>query len=154
MTHDLLDMTTPGNHVVSFQQAPVLFRSMIQPRCLLVLLLLLSLDAEAQAQQNRLLPTDDWAYATITRLQRRGHLLDLNPTAPPYRHGDVLAALAKIDRTRLSRTEQHWIDLLERAFKPVEKEEDEITLGYMFQVGARTINSDQECLKPSQLVLF
>ena len=136
-------MTTPGNHVVSFQQAPVLFRSLIQPRCLLVLLLLLSLAAEALAQQNRLLPTDDWAYATITRLQRRGHLLDLNPTASPYRHGDVLAALAKIDRTGLGRTEQHWVDLLERAFKPVEKEEDEVTLGYMFRASARTINSDR-----------
>ncbi|MCH8960099.1 MAG: hypothetical protein IH820_01895 [Bacteroidetes bacterium] len=77
-------MTTPGNHVVAFQQAPVLFRSMIQPRCLLVPLLLLSLAVETLAQQNRLLPTDDWAYATITRLQRRGHLLDLNPTASPY----------------------------------------------------------------------
>ncbi len=116
---------------------------MIQPRCLLVLLLLLSLAVEAQAQQNRLLPTDDWAYGAITRLQRRGHLLELNPTSSPYRHGDVLAALAKIDRTRLRRTEQHWVDLLERAFKPVEKQQDEVALGYMVQVGARTINSDR-----------
>ena len=117
MTHDLLAMAMPGNHVVSFQQAPILFRSMIQPRCLLVLLLLLSLAAEALAQQNRLLPTDDWAYGPITRLQRRGHLLELNPTSSPYRHGDVLAALAKIDHTTLGRTEKHWVDLLERAFK-------------------------------------
>ncbi len=133
----------PGNHVVSFQQAPPLFRSLTLPRCLLVLLLLLSLAAEALAQQNRLLPTDDWAYGAIKRLQRRGHLLELNPTSSPYRQGNVLTALAKIDRTALGRTEQHWVDLLERAFKPVEKEEDEVTLGSMFQASARTINSDR-----------
>ena len=116
---------------------------MIHSRCLLVLLLVLSLAVEAQGQQNRLLPVEDWTSATITRLQRRGHLLDLNPTALPYRHGDVLAALAKVDRSGLNRTEQHWVDLLERALKPVEREDDEITLGYMFQAGARTINSDR-----------
>lgn len=116
---------------------------MTPPRCVLALLIVLSLAAEAQAQRNRLLPVDDWTYTYVTRLQRRGHLLDLNPTAPPYRRGDVLAALAKIDRTRLSRTEQHWVDLLERALKPVEQEDDEIALGYMFQASARTINSDR-----------
>ena len=87
-THHL--MTTSGNHVVSFQQAPVLFRSLAQPHCLLVLLLLLSLAIEAQAQQNRLLPTDDWAYATITRRQRRGHLLELNPIPLLHRFEDTV----------------------------------------------------------------
>lgn len=99
--------------------------------------------AGLQAQQNRLLPVGDWSYDYITRLQRRGHLLDLNPTSSPYRQGDVLDALAKIDSTGLNRTEQHWVDLLERALKPVRKEDDEIALGYMFQASARTINSDR-----------
>ena len=116
---------------------------MIRLFCLFVLLVGPGLTAGVQAQQNRLLPVDDWSYDYITRLQRRGHLLELNPTSSPYRRGDVLDALARIDSTVLNASEKHWVDLLERALKPVRKEDDEVALGYMFQAGARTINSDR-----------
>jgi hypothetical protein len=101
------------------------------------------------AQQNRLLMVDDWTYGYITRLQRRGHLLDLNPTAAPYRQGDVWAALEKIDRADLNRTEQHWIDLLTRALKPVETADNQITIGGDVEAGGRAINSDRlDTLRP------
>ncbi len=116
---------------------------MIRHLCLFLLLVGPGLAVGVQAQENRLLPAEDWTYDYITRLQRRGHLLDLNPTASPYRRGDVLDALAKIDSTALNRSERHWVDLLERALKPVRTEEDEVALGYWSQFSARTINGDR-----------
>lgn len=53
--------------------------------------------APAWAQGARLLTLDDPAYVYIERLQRRGHLLRLNPTSQPYREGEVAEALAEMD---------------------------------------------------------
>ena len=116
---------------------------MLRHLCLFVLLVGPGLAAGVQAQENRLLPVNDWSYDYITRLQRRGHLLELNPTSSPYRRGAVLDALARIDSTALNASEKHWVDLLEQALKPVREEEDEATLGYMLEANARMINSDR-----------
>ena len=65
-----------------------LYRCLFPYSVLLCLLLggLFALPANpVLAQGNRLLPTSDHAYEYIVRLQRRGHLLDLNPTSLPYR---------------------------------------------------------------------
>jgi hypothetical protein len=40
------------------------------------------------AQPNRVIPVEDWTYFYLQRLQRRGYLLDLHPTALPYTHGE------------------------------------------------------------------
>lgn len=93
----------------------------------------------AHAQENRLLPASDWAYDYIVRLQQRGHLLDLNPTSLPYRHGDIWAALQQINRDGLSAPERHWVNLLEKAIVP----EEGTAVGYTFEAAARLINSDR-----------
>ena len=95
------------------------------------------------AQDNRLIPVGDYTYDYIVRLQRRGHLLELNPTAVPYRRGSILDALAKVDALRLGVSEAHWVKLLNRALKPARKNEDDAEIGYKFEAAARTINSDR-----------
>ncbi|MDE2732031.1 MAG: hypothetical protein OXI38_11625 [Bacteroidota bacterium] len=95
------------------------------------------------AQDNRLIPVGDYAYEYIVRLQRRGHLLELNPTSVPYQRGDILRALANVDTLRLEVSEAYWIKLLNRSLKPARKSEDEAEVGYRFAVAANTINSDR-----------
>ncbi len=116
---------------------------MIRRSCLVLLMVVPGLVGAAWAQPNRLLPVEDWTYDYIIRLQRRGHLLDLHPTAPPYRRGDVLAALEKIDRAGLGRAERHWVDLLERALKPPPGQEGGLVVGGSVEGGGRLINSDR-----------
>lgn len=106
-------------------------------------LLVLLIPGSLHAQDNRLIPVNDYAYDYIVRLQRRGHLLELNPTAVPYRRGEILRALANVDTLRLERSEAHWIKLLNRALKPARKSDDEAEVGYLISFGANTINSDR-----------
>lgn len=109
----------------------------IARRVLMLLAMLVLPCLAARAQENRLLPTSDWAYDYIVRLQQRGHLLELNPTAVPYRHGDIWAALRQMDRSDLAAPERHWVRLLERAVAP----EEGTAVGYTFEAAARLINS-------------
>ena len=95
------------------------------------------------AQGNRLLPTNDYAYEYIVRLQRRGHLLDLNPTSLPYRRKEVWDALSQIDTTRLNSSERHWADLLRQKLRPPQTAENQAAVGYTFMAGADVINSDR-----------
>lgn len=69
------------------------------------------------AQEHTFIPVDDWAYVYVERLQRRGHLLELNPTALPYTRGAVRAALRRIDAGRLAVSEKRWLDLLRSEFR-------------------------------------
>ena len=113
------------------------------------ILVILLLPWEVAAQQNRLLSTGDWTYDYIVRLQRRGHLLELNPTLLPYRHEDVTDALARIDSTVLNVSEQHWVSLLKDALMPVHSEPEHIVAGYSPEFGARMINSERlDVLRP------
>ena len=70
-------------------------------------------------QAHRLLPPDDPAMHAVERLQRRGYLLDLNPTALPYRMGAVAEAVAALDTTALSRLERRWARLVHARVRPV-----------------------------------
>lgn len=109
----------------------------------MLLFVVCSLAPAAQAQDDRLLPVEHWAYDYLTRLQRRGHLLELNPLAPPYRHGAVWNALDRLDPATLSRAERHWVRMLSVALAPAEAEPEEAVVGYWFEGGARVINSDR-----------
>lgn len=107
-----------------------------------------------QSQGHRLLPTNDNAYEYILRLQRRGHLLDLNPTSLPYQRGEVWHALNRIDTTQLSHSEHHWVKLLRRKFHRSETSGDHVEVGYTFIAGADLINSDRiDVVRPSGDVL-
>ncbi len=95
------------------------------------------------AQSNRFLPTGDHAYEYIVRLQRRGHLLGLNPTALPYQRGEVWDALSQIDTTQLNHSEHHWVDLLRKKLRPPSMSKDRVAVGYTFMAGTDVINSDR-----------
>ncbi len=97
----------------------------------------------ALAQGNRLLPTSDQAYEYIVRLQRRGHLLDLNPTSLPYRRNEIWDALSRIDTTILNRSELHWINLLRQKLSPPQNPDNQAFVGYTFMLGTDVINSDR-----------
>lgn len=96
-----------------------------------------------QAQGSRLLPTSDTAYEYIVRLQRRGHLLDLNPTSLPYTRSEISNALTQIDSTKLSQFEQHWIRLLRQKLGPTERTDHSVTLGSTLSVESDIINSER-----------
>lgn len=83
-------------------------------RMVVVVLMVLGGVLESRAQGHRLLPIGDRAYEYLTRLQRRGHLRELHPTALPYRYAEVGAALARLDRAGLDPAEVRWVTLLEQ----------------------------------------
>lgn len=107
---------------------------------------------DAFAQAGRLLPVDDWAYRYIQRLQRRGHLLALHPTALPYTAGDVAAALARLDRDALTPTEQRWAALLDAALRPTADPAapPAFVFGARAAAGLRAANTDRlDVLRPT-----
>src|SRR5690625_7435512 len=59
-----------------------------------------------------LIRVEDPVYEYITRLQRRGHMLSLNPTALPYTRGEIAGALSRVDSRRLAPREQVWADTI------------------------------------------
>ena len=74
----------------------------------------------ALAQPARTIPLDDPAYVLIDRLQRRGHLLSLHPTALPYTEGALADALATVEDAdgralEWARTLRERVDLAEPA---------------------------------------
>ena len=118
-------------------------------RTFLCLGLALLIVPEVWGQQNRLLRLNDPAYEYIVRLQRRGHLLELNPTAAPYRQGAVAQALAGIDTTRLRISERHWMRMIGYAVRQVDTEDHEAAVGYAVDGQVSLINSDRmDLLRP------
>ncbi len=124
------------------------------PRLLLSLLLLGSLAAaQAAAQDHAFVPVGDWTYTYLERLQRRGHLLELNPTALPYKRVAVQEALADVKKERLSQLEQAWVLLLRSEFRSVSRkrrpEKRSARVGVAFDAGLRGINAERiDVLRP------
>ncbi len=117
--------------------------------CSLITGLLMLFPCLVNAQSNRLLSTNDSAYEYILRLQRRGHLLELNPTSLPYRRGEIMEALSRVDTTGLGSSELHWVNLLSQKLKPVERSKEEASVGYTMMLGTDLINSDRlDVLRP------
>lgn len=86
-----------------------------------ILFMLTCTPESTRAQSHRIVPLDHWSYDYIERLQRRGHLLDLHPTALPYTHGEIHAAIDRLRRSRLAPVERAWVADLKRAFGPAER---------------------------------
>ncbi len=84
----------------------------------LLLAVALAFVVPVAAQSHRLIPLGDPAYATIERMQRRGHLLGLNPTVLPYDEAAVGEALARLVPSDLSPQEARWADRIRRRLRP------------------------------------
>ena len=75
--------------------------------------------APASAQGARTVPLDDPLYHHVERLQRRGMLLELNPTALPYTHAALDAALSRVEPQGRSALERRWLaDIRARVVSP------------------------------------
>lgn len=110
------------------------------PVRLAVLVVLLS--ATAHAQGARLAAADGPLYEVVERLQRRGHLLGLNPTVAPYSHAELDRALAALDTAALGPVERRWAAWLRRA---VPRAADGPTA--RVEVGGGTIGTNNERLE-------
>jgi hypothetical protein len=83
--------------------------SRLAPQVALLALMLSALwPPPATAQGSRLVALGDPAYTLIERLQRRGHLLDLSPTALPYAELEIRQALGRLDSLDLPDRERRW----------------------------------------------
>lgn len=78
----------------------------------------------AFGQDNRLITLDDARYQDILRLQHRGYLLELHPTALPYTYKEVHDAIDAIDRESLTLPERRWVEnILDRRLSNVDPSE-------------------------------
>ena len=66
---------------------------LLRPRLRLLGLALIVSISTANAQDGQIVPTDDPVYWHLSTLQRRGYLLQLDPTTLPYRTDQIAAAL-------------------------------------------------------------
>lgn len=84
----------------------------------ILVILLAGTAVAASAQDHRLLPVEDPTSQAIVRLQQRGLLLRLHPTAAPYRFGEIREALAEVDESALAPEEARWVRLLHARLGP------------------------------------
>ena len=78
----------------------------------LLLLSLFFFNTTVSGQDHRILDLDDHRYTHIQRLQERGYLLDLHPTALPYTYEDVWAAAESVDAGQMDPVERRWLSLI------------------------------------------
>lgn len=102
--------------------------------------------ADARAQGSRLIPVEDATYWYLERLQRRGLLLDLDPTALPYTERAILQALDALDAgtagERLAPTEERWLSWLRRRLgMAAEVPPGDAQLGIFVEGGIRAADS-------------
>ena len=95
------------------------------------------------AQSNRLVPVEDWTYQYIRLLQRRGHLLELNPLSLPYTHGEVEAAIRRLPERRLRDPERRWVELLKKRFSQGRSHRRGARVGGWLEAGAAVSNNDR-----------
>ncbi len=65
---------------------------------------------------NRPVPLDHWAYEYIHRLQARGHLTSLHPTALPYTGGEIASALKSLQPEELLKPVRRWAERLHEEY--------------------------------------
>lgn len=125
----------------------------MRPRRYIVAMLLAAAVSAAEvvpsvAQNHAFVPVGDWTYTFMERLQRRGYLLELNPTALPYTRISVRSALEDVDRRQLSDVERQWVDLLRSEFG-LEATRASTLAGVAFDAGLRTVNGERlDVLRP------
>ena len=97
----------------------------------------------AHAQDARIIPVEDPAYTYIERLQRRGYLLQLHPTALPYTVGEVRDAVEAADTDKLSARENRWLDAVDKLIGAGTVQDTEATIGGTVQGGVQGANTDR-----------
>jgi hypothetical protein len=96
-----------------------------------------------QAQQARLLPSEDPAYETIERLQRRGYLRDLNPVVRPYTFQEIRSALDRIDPSTLMGPSLDWYSQLSEMIGYRFEATDEIITSVSFNARLQQTSSER-----------
>ncbi len=122
---------------------PVASAPSLSPVSVRLALLLVLLLPAARAQGARLAAVDGSLYEVVERMQRRGHLLGLNPTVAPYSHAELDRALAALDIPALDPVERRWAAWLRRA---VPRPADGATA--RVEVGGGTVATNNERLEP------
>lgn len=99
----------------------------------------------AQAQDARILPVEDEVYTYLNRLQRRGYLLELHPTALPYTAGEVRRAIERNDAGEMSSRERRWLYMVEQLAGLTGGDEvEEAAVGGLLQAGTAHANTDRQ----------
>lgn len=113
-------------------------------RVCLALCLGLFVATAAASQGARTLPLTDPAYEHLAWLQRRGLLLELDPTAVPYRVGEVRRALRVAEGAELRPRERRRVVAVREAVgRPVHAREGAVLGGAALTLGARATNNDR-----------
>jgi len=103
----------------------------------------------ASAQRHRFVPVEDRVYNDIRRLQLRGHLRDLNPTALPYREREIAEALSGLNLQDLSNEGRVWARRLITRFRFNPVRSNEVAAGVETAFGASAVNSERrDVLRP------
>lgn len=108
-------------------------------------LIILSFPSIGTAQQSALLPSEDPTYELIERLQRRGYLLQLNPSLRPYSYRTLRNAIELLDVTSLSGIESEWYSQLNARIGQRDDSEELIT---RFGVSAAMMQSSSKRYDP------
>ncbi len=135
-----------------------MLRSLCRPLLASVLVLLLgagpacvpSVSAQhASPGSNRSAPIDHWAYEYIHRLQARGYLTSLHPTALPYTGGEIASALKSLRIEELPKPVRRWAERLHEEYG-TSNEESGPRVGAIVQPGVRASSTQRlDPLRPA-----
>ncbi|MCH8247125.1 MAG: hypothetical protein IH951_12040 [Bacteroidetes bacterium] len=95
----------------------------------------------SSGQSSHPLPVENGIYVAIQRLQNRGYLLELNPTALPYTEDEVRAALASLSAPDLDKAERVWLRQIEGRLSRVVPARHESIVGVRLLPGIRATNN-------------
>lgn len=95
----------------------------------------------SSGQSSHPLPIEDGIYIAIQRLQNRGFLLELNPTAFPYTEGEVRVALSSVSAEDLDEAERAWLRQIEGRLSSVAPISHESVVGIRLLPGIRATNN-------------
>ena len=111
----------------------------------------------AQAQHpgtgsNRIAAVDHWTYEYIQRLQARGYLTALHPTALPYTAGEIASALQSLQPETLPQPARRWAERLREEYKhdAAPRHERGPQVGVRFRPGLRASSTPRlDPLRPA-----
>jgi hypothetical protein len=108
-------------------------------------LIILTFPDRGMAQQSSLFPSEDPSYEIIERLQRRGHLTELNPSLRPYSYRALRSAIQNMDTSKLTAIESEWYSQLNAL---IGQEDDTDELITRFGVAAAMMQSSSKRYDP------